>query len=242
MGKLFSIIKSILWYVKFFQISDISFFFFLQNGQALQGYGYGALEPHIDQETMMIHYERHHAAYTKNLNQALDEMEAAGFSNLTELPINQLLKATSDIPEKWRSQVRNNGGGFVNHNFFWKVISPEGEREPTGALAAQIEKDFGSFQNFKQEFEKAAATRFGSGWAWLHCHNGKLHVSSTPNQDVVQTLNSDYVPILGLDVWEHAYYLKYRNLRGTYISAWWNVVDWGFVTERFASCFKHDEL
>jgi len=192
-------------------------------------YAYDALEPHIDARTMEIHHTKHHNAYTTNLNGALEGTDMAGKS-IEEIMAN--VSAAS-------MAVRNNGGGYYNHNLFWAILSPNGGGEPTGALAADINATFGSFDAFKETFNKAAATRFGSGWAWL-CVNkeGKLEVCSTPNQDNplmdVETNGCAGTPILGLDVWEHAYYLNYQNRRPDYIGAFWNVVNWEEVSRRYA--------
>ncbi|MBS2210469.1 superoxide dismutase [Carboxylicivirga mesophila] len=189
-------------------------------------YAYDALEPHIDARTMEIHHTKHHAAYTNNLNGAVAGTELEGQS------IEDLLANIS----KHSVAVRNNGGGFFNHNLFWTVMSPNGGGEPTGELAAAITKDFGSIDAFKEAFNKAAATRFGSGWAWLVKQaDGKLVVSSTANQDnpLMDIADVKGTPILGLDVWEHAYYLHYQNRRPDYIGAFWNVINWDEVTRRF---------
>ena len=189
-------------------------------------YAYDALEPHIDARTMEIHHTKHHAAYTNNLNAAVEGSELAGQS------IEEILANIS----KQSVAVRNNGGGFYNHNLFWTVMSPNGGGEPTGELADAINKAFGSFDAFKESFNKAAATRFGSGWAWLVKQNdGSLVVTSTANQDnpLMDIADVKGTPILGLDVWEHAYYLHYQNRRPDYIGAFWNVVNWDEVTRRF---------
>ena len=188
-------------------------------------YAYNALEPHIDAATMEIHHTKHHAAYTNNLNAALEGSADAGKS------IESLL---ADISKR-SVAVRNNGGGFYNHNLFWKVIGPDGGGKPSGELLSAIEKNFGSFDAFKEEFAKAAATRFGSGWAWLVKQaDGKLVVSSTPNQDnpLMDVAEVKGSPLLAIDVWEHAYYLKYQNRRPDYIGAFWNVVNWNEVASR----------
>jgi len=189
-------------------------------------YAYDALEPHIDAGTMEIHHSKHHAGYTNNLNAAVAGTELEGHS------IENILANIS----KQSVAVRNNGGGFFNHDLFWNVMSPNGGGSPSGSLLAAIENDFGSFESFKEEFSKAAATRFGSGWAWLvKQSNGKLVVSSTPNQDnpLMDLAEVKGTPILGLDVWEHAYYLKFQNKRPDYISEFWNVVNWEEVAKRF---------
>ncbi len=188
-------------------------------------YAYDALEPYIDARTMEIHHTKHHAAYTNNLNAAVENTEMAGKS------IEDIMKDISKYPVG----VRNNGGGYYNHNLFWEIMSPEGGGEPTGELAAAIKSSFGSFGAFKDEFSKAAATRFGSGWAWLVKADGRLVVSSTPNQDnpLMDVVEVWGTPILGIDVWEHAYYLHYQNRRPDYISAFWNVIDWDEVSKRF---------
>lgn len=192
-------------------------------------YAFSALEPHIDAQTMEIHHGKHHNAYTTNLNAALEN-----YPDLASKAIEDILSDLNQVPENIRTAVRNNGGGFYNHNLFWVVMSPNGGGEPSGDLADEINAAFGDFNSFKDTFSKAAATRFGSGWAWL-CKKGDggLMVMSTPNQD--SPIMEGITPILGLDVWEHAYYLKYQNRRPDYISAWWNVVNWGEVARRFES-------
>jgi superoxide dismutase, Fe-Mn family len=188
-------------------------------------YAHNALEPHIDTKTMEIHHGKHHAAYTTNLNTAIAGTELEGKT------IEEILKVCKDKPA-----VRNNGGGFYNHNLFWQIMSPNGGGEPTGELAAAINDTFGSFGNFKDEFSKAAATRFGSGWAWLCVTNGKLEVCSTANQDnPLMGEGCQGTPILGLDVWEHAYYLLYQNRRPDYINAFFNVINWDEVARRYAA-------
>jgi Fe-Mn family superoxide dismutase len=189
-------------------------------------YAYNALEPHIDELTMQIHHDRHHATYVNNLNAALE-----GHPELQEKPLEELLANLDSVPESIRTAVRNNGGGHANHTLFWEIMSPNGGGQPTGALADAINSTFGSFENFKEQFTKAAVGRFGSGWAWLVVDNGKLAITSTPNQD--NPIMEGKTPILGLDVWEHAYYLKYQNKRPDYIAAWWNVVNWAEVNKRF---------
>jgi superoxide dismutase, Fe-Mn family len=192
-------------------------------------YAYNALEPHIDEQTMIIHHDRHHATYVNNLNAALE-----GHADLQAKSIEDLLKSIDSVPESIRTAVRNNGGGHANHTLFWQVMSPNGGGQPTGALADAINSTFGSFDKFKDEFSKAAAGRFGSGWAWLVVDNaGNLKITSTPNQD--SPLMEGLTPILGLDVWEHAYYLKYQNKRPDYIAAFWNVVNWEEVGKRYTA-------
>jgi Fe-Mn family superoxide dismutase len=192
-------------------------------------YAEDALEPHIDARTMSIHHDKHHAAYTNNLNKALE-----GHSNLASKSIEELLGDLDSVPESIRTTVRNNGGGYANHSLFWEIMGPEAGGSPSGDLADAINSAFGSFDAFKEEFSKAASTRFGSGWAWLYVDgSGNLAVTSTPNQDT--PLMDGHTPILGLDVWEHAYYLNYQNRRPDYIAAWWNVVDWDAVAENFAA-------
>ncbi|HUX54565.1 MAG TPA: superoxide dismutase [Williamwhitmania sp.] len=188
-------------------------------------YAYSALEPHIDALTMEIHHTKHHGAYTNNLNAATQGTE------MEKLPIDELLKNVSKYPVA----VRNNGGGFYNHSLFWTILSPNGGGNPTGDIAKSIDKNFGSFVAFKEEFGKAAMSRFGSGWAWLVDVQGKLTIASTPNQDNPRMDVSDVkgYPILGLDVWEHAYYLKYQNRRNDYVAAFWNLINWDEVNRRY---------
>jgi superoxide dismutase, Fe-Mn family len=186
-----------------------------------------ALEPHIDARTMSIHHDKHHATYLNNLNNALEKHPDLQAKNIEEL-----LSDLNRIPDDIRTVVRNNGGGYANHNLFWQIMSPNGGGEPAGDLAQAINQKFGGFAAFKEEFGKAATGRFGSGWAWLTVDTGgNLELSSTANQD--SPLMEGKQPILGLDVWEHAYYLKYQNRRPDYIEAWWNVVDWDAVAERY---------
>jgi Fe-Mn family superoxide dismutase len=193
-------------------------------------YDFGALEPHIDAKTMEIHHDRHHAAYVTNLNAALKDHPTHQGK-----PIEQLIAHLNALPEGIRTAVRNNGGGHANHSLFWLVMKTGGGGEPSGELAQAITRDLGGFAAFKEAFGKAATTRFGSGWAWLVKKGGKLAVMSTPNQDNPLMEPDGGVPILGLDVWEHAYYLKYQNKRPDYISAWWNTVNWEEVAKRFAA-------
>lgn len=195
-------------------------------------YANNALEPHIDETTMMIHHDRHHNAYVTNLNAALESAP-----ELQGLSIDELISDLNRVPEGIRMAVRNNGGGHANHSLFWEVIGPNGGGAPSGALAAAIDAELGGFDKFKEDFAKAGATRFGSGWAWLSVTpEGKLVVSSTPNQD--SPVMEGNTPILGMDVWEHAYYLKYQNKRPDYIAAFWNVVNWSAVEARYAAAVK----
>ena len=188
-------------------------------------YAYDALEPHIDARTMEIHHTKHHNAYTTNLNAAIAGTELEGKS------IEEILRSCKDKPA-----VRNNGGGFWNHNLFWEIMGPNKGGQPTGALGEAINATFGSFDAFKEEFSKAAATRFGSGWAWLCVTNGKLEVCSTPNQDnPLMGEGCNGTPILGLDVWEHAYYLLYQNRRPDYVNAFFNVINWDAVATKYAA-------
>ncbi|RSK27858.1 superoxide dismutase [Bacillus sp. HMF5848] len=189
-------------------------------------YAYDALEPHFDKETMNIHHTKHHNAYVTNLNAALE-----GQDELLAKSIEDLMANLDAVPEEKRTAVRNNGGGHANHSLFWTILSPNGGGEPTGDLAAAINNKFGGYDKFKEEFAKAGATRFGSGWAWLVVNNGELEVMSTPNQDT--PLMEGKTPILGLDVWEHAYYLKYQNRRPDYIQAFFNVINWEEVTKLY---------
>ncbi|MDR4435732.1 superoxide dismutase SodA [Bacillus tequilensis] len=190
-------------------------------------YAYDALEPHIDKETMTIHHTKHHNTYVTNLNKAVE-----GNTALANKSVEELVADLDSVPENIRTAVRNNGGGHANHSLFWTLLSPNGGGEPTGALADEINSVFGSFDKFKEQFAAAAAGRFGSGWAWLVVNNGKLEITSTPNQD--SPLSEGKTPILGLDVWEHAYYLNYQNRRPDYISAFWNVVNWDEVARLYS--------
>ena len=202
-------------------------------------YPFDALEPHIDARTMEIHHDKHHKGYTDKLNAAIEGTEWA------DKDIAEILRNLGDLPADKQTAVRNNGGGYFNHSLFWKVLSPDGGGKPSGELATAIDSAFGSFDDFKSQFEEAAKTRFGSGWAWL-CVNpdGKLHVCSTANQDTTLMpekfggMGAAHSPILGLDVWEHAYYLKYQNKRPDYVGAFWNVVNWDQVAENFATAGK----
>lgn len=191
-------------------------------------YAPDALEPWIDKATMEIHHGKHHATYVTNVNKAL---ESAG--ELGNKPVEELLSNLSAVPENIRTVVRNNGGGHMNHDMFWKIMAPNAGANPSGAVAEAINSTFGSFDTFKEKFTAAAIGRFGSGWAWLVIDNGKLDVISTANQD--NPVIEGKKPVLGLDVWEHAYYLKYQNRRPEYVQAWWNVVNWQEVARRFDS-------
>ncbi len=200
-------------------------------------YPHNALEPHIDQQTMEIHHGRHHNAYVTNLNAAI-----AGKADLEAMSIEDLCKNLDKVPEDIRAAVRNNGGGHYNHSLFWTIMGPGAGGAPGGDLAAAIDAAFGSFDAFKETFAKAGATRFGSGWAWLCVQDGKLMVCSTPNQDnplMGETAGTcGGTPILGCDVWEHAYYLKYQNKRPDYIAAWWNTVNWDAVAARYKAALS----
>jgi superoxide dismutase, Fe-Mn family len=188
-------------------------------------YAYDALEPHIDARTMQIHHDKHHAAYVANLNKAV-----ADFPDVGKQPVGDLLKDLSAVPEKIRTAVRNNGGGHYNHSLFWQMMKKKGGGEPAGELSKAIDKNFGSFGAFKTQFTKAALGQFGSGWAWLVANGGDLKIEPTPNQD--SPVSAGKQPLLGLDVWEHAYYLKYQNRRADYIAAWFNVINWDYVAEK----------
>jgi superoxide dismutase, Fe-Mn family len=189
-------------------------------------YAYDALEPHIDARTMEIHHTKHHAAYVTNLNGALEK-----HPELQARSIEDLLRGIDQVPEDIRGVVRNHGGGHANHSLFWEIMGPDGGGVPTGALGDALMGTFGSFESFKEKLADAAAKRFGSGWAWLTLQGGKLEVSSTANQD--SPLMEGKTPLLGVDVWEHAYYLKYQNRRPEYVQAWWHAVDWAAVSKRF---------
>lgn len=194
-------------------------------------YAYDALEPYIDAKTMEIHHTKHHQAYINNANNALESHE-----KLQDMDVKELLEKLDEVPKEIRTAVRNNAGGHYNHSIFWKIMSPNGGGKPDVELAKRIEEDLGGFEKFKEEFNKAATTRFGSGWAWLVLENGKLSVMSTPNQD--NPVSEGKFPLMGLDVWEHAYYLKYQNKRPDYIEAFWNVVNWKEVEKRFNEANK----
>ncbi|TKK94189.1 superoxide dismutase [Enterococcus faecium] len=189
-------------------------------------YAYDALEPYIDEETMHLHHDKHHNTYVTNLNAAIEK-----YPELGEKTIEELLSDMNAIPTDIKTAVRNNGGGHANHSFFWEIMAPNAGGEPTGEIKEAINEAFGDFSSFKEEFKKAAVGRFGSGWAWLVMENGKLAITSTANQD--SPLMEGKTPILGLDVWEHAYYLKYKNVRPDYIAAFWNVINWDEVNKRF---------
>ena len=190
-------------------------------------YDYAALEPHIDEATMRVHHDKHHQAYVDKANAALEGTEWADMS------VDEVLQNLAALPEDKQAPVRNNAGGHYNHSLFWQWMSPDGGGEPDGALAAAIEAAFGSFADFQAKLKDAGVNRFGSGWSWLVHDGSGLAVVSTPNQDT--PISDGVLPLLGVDVWEHAYYLKYQNKRPDYIDAWWNVVDWGKVAERFGA-------
>jgi Fe-Mn family superoxide dismutase len=191
-------------------------------------YAHDALEPHIDTLTMQIHHGKHHQAYVNNLNAALEK-----YADLQSKSAEDLIKDLNAVPDAIRTAVRNNGGGHVNHTMFWQIMGPNAGGEPTGALADAIKAAFGDFASFKDQFSKAGVGRFGSGWAWLIVDGGKLSIISTANQD--NPMMEGKTAILGIDVWEHAYYLKYQNRRPDYIAAWWNVVNWAEVAQRYAA-------
>lgn len=196
-------------------------------------YGYDALEPHIDAQTMHLHHDKHLRAYVDNLNKAL-----ADHPSLQTVPLTTLLCRCETLPGPLRESVRNNGGGVYNHNLFFSLMAPPNEQRPTGALLEAIKRSFGSYEQWKERFKTAALGRFGSGWAWLAaCHGGWLTIASTANQDV--PFSAGVCPVLLLDVWEHAYYLKYHNRRAEYIDNWFSVVNWGAVSERYDRCLCH---
>jgi Fe-Mn family superoxide dismutase len=194
-------------------------------------YSFDALEPYIDAKTMEIHHDKHHNAYVTNLNKALE-----GHADLQNLPIEQLLKDLNKVPENIRTAVRNNGGGHLNHSMFWKIMKKGGGGEPGGPVGDAIKSSFGSFADFKTKFAAAGVGRFGSGWAWLAVRDGKVVLESSPNQD--NPIMDGGKAFFGIDVWEHAYYLKYQNKRPDYIEAWWNVINWEQVAENFAAAKK----
>ncbi|MGC2022922.1 MAG: superoxide dismutase [Candidatus Sulfotelmatobacter sp.] len=190
-------------------------------------YDYTALEPYIDKETMHLHHDKHHQAYVTNLNAALEKAP-----ELQKMSAEELLKGLENVPEAIRNAVRNNGGGHVNHSMFWKIMKPKGGGDPTGPIAQAITKTFGNFKDFQAKFNDAGAKQFGSGWVWLASKGGDdLHIMSTPNQD--NPISVGHYPIFGNDVWEHAYYLKYNNRRPEYLAAWWNVINWDEVNQRY---------
>jgi superoxide dismutase, Fe-Mn family len=190
-------------------------------------YDYAALEPHIDEQTMRLHHDKHHQAYVDKVNDALSG------TDWDSKPIEEVIRNLDQVPEDKRTAVRNNGGGHLNHGLFWESMSPNGGGAPDGDLASAIDDAFGSFDAFKEKFEAAGVGQFGSGWAWLVVDGGSLAITSTPNQD--NPVTAGQTPLVGNDVWEHAYYLKYQNKRPDYLKAWWNVVDWGKVAERYAA-------
>jgi superoxide dismutase, Fe-Mn family len=190
-------------------------------------YDYAALEPHIDEQTMRLHHDKHHQAYVDKVNDALSGTDWDG------KPIEEVIRNLDQVPEDKRTAVRNNGGGHLNHGLFWESMSPNGGGAPDGDLASAIDDAFGSFDAFKEKFEAAGVGQFGSGWAWLVLDNGALAVTSTPNQD--NPLSAGKTPLLGNDVWEHAYYLKYQNKRPDYLKAWWNTVNWAEVSQRYSA-------
>jgi superoxide dismutase, Fe-Mn family len=190
-------------------------------------YAFDALEPHIDAKTMEIHHDKHHAAYVTNLNKALD-----GHPDLQGKSVEDLLRGIDSVPEAIRTAVRNQGGGHANHSLFWQIMGPQGGGTPSGDLGTAIQQAFGSFEGLKEKLNAAAAGQFGSGWGWLVVNGGKLEVIARPNQD--SPLMENKVPLLGVDVWEHAYYLKYQNRRPDYLAAWWNTVNWQAVADRYS--------
>ena len=190
-------------------------------------YDYAALEPHIDEQTMKLHHDKHHQAYVDKANGALEGTDWA------DKPIEEVIADLDSLPDDKKGVVRNNGGGHLNHSLFWESMSPDGGGEPSGDLASAIDDAFGSFDAFKEQFEAAGVGQFGSGWAWLVVDGGSLKITSTPNQD--SPISSGATPLVGNDVWEHAYYLKYQNKRPDYLKAWWNVVNWDKVAERYSA-------
>jgi Fe-Mn family superoxide dismutase len=194
-------------------------------------YDYAALEPYIDEATMKLHHDKHHQTYVTNLNGAIDKHPELGSKSPEEL-----VKDLASIPEDIRKVVQNNGGGHVNHTMFWEIMGPNSGGEPTGEIGEQIKSDFGDFETFKKTFNETTAKQFGSGWGWLVFEGGKLKIVTTANQD--NPISAGHYPILGNDVWEHAYYLKYQNKRPDYLAAWWNVVNWDAVNKRFAAAKK----
>ena len=191
-------------------------------------YAFDALEPHIDAKTMEIHHDKHHATYVNKLNEAL-----ASHPDLQAKSVEDLLRGFDQVPEPVRNAVRNHGGGHANHSLFWEVMGPGGGGNPSGPIAEALQRDFGSFESFKEKLTNAAANQFGSGWGWLVASGGKLDVIARPNQD--SPLMEGKTPLLGVDVWEHAYYLKYQNRRPDYLTAWWNTINWQAVSQRYGS-------
>lgn len=189
-------------------------------------YAHDALEPHIDEETMKIHHGKHHQGYVDKTNAALEDHD-----EYADLSIEELVSKLDELPEEFKGAILKNGGGHANHKLFWTILSPNGGGKPEGALAEAIDKKFGSFEEFQDEFKTAATGQFGSGWAWLVVNNGELEVVSTPNQE--SPLSDNKIPVLGIDVWEHAYYLNYQNKRPDYVDAFWNVVNWEEVAKRY---------
>ena len=196
-------------------------------------YSYNALEPHIDEQTMRIHHDKHHGTYVDNLNKALEGQE-----NFLKMDIAELLQNLAKVPEAVRTKVRNNAGGHANHSMFWKLMAPNSGGEPKGELVKAISSVFGNFATFQEKFAAAGLGRFGSGWAWLTIEDGKLKIEDSPNQDNPLMENPKKKILLGLDVWEHAYYLKYQNRRTDYIKAWWNIVNWEQVSKNFEQAIK----
>lgn len=194
-------------------------------------YAYDALEPHIDKETMTLHHDKHHAAYVNNLNAAIEKHPELGSKSAEDL-----IKNLNAVPDDIRTAVRNNGGGHINHSMFWEIMGPGGGGDPKGALADAIKGTFGDLATFKTQFQDAGVKQFGSGWVWLVVSDGKLQVVSTPNQD--NPMSQGHKPVMGNDVWEHAYYLKYQNRRPDYLKAWWNVVNWDAIAKRFDAAKK----
>jgi superoxide dismutase, Fe-Mn family len=194
-------------------------------------YAYDALEPHVDKETMTLHHDKHHAAYVNNLNAAIEKHPELGSKSAEDL-----IKNLNAVPDDIRTAVRNNGGGHVNHSMFWEIMGPGDGGDPKGALADAIKSTFGDLATFKTQFQDAGVKQFGSGWVWLVVSDGKLQVVSTPNQD--NPMSQGHKPVMGNDVWEHAYYLKYQNRRPDYLKAWWNVVNWDAIAKRFDAAKK----
>ncbi|MEO6924290.1 MAG: superoxide dismutase [Bryocella sp.] len=194
-------------------------------------YDYAALEPTIDEATMKLHHDKHHQGYVNNLNAAVEKHPELGKKSVEDL-----MKDLANVPDDIKGAVRNNGGGHVNHSMFWEIMKPGGGGEPTGAIADQIKKDFGTFEDFKKKFNEATAKQFGSGWGFVVVKGGKLEIVTKPNQDT--PLSDGLYPVLGNDVWEHAYYLKYQNKRPDYLAAWWSVVNWAEVNKRFEKAKK----